>query len=798
MFSLVGDVRYAVRGLRRRPAFTVVAMLTLALGIGANAAIFSVVRGILLQPLPFRAPERLVAFNADKFIANAELLFLQENARTLDGAAAISPGWGMALTGAGEATQLTTARVSTNLLDVLGVKPMLGRPFSSTESTPGRETVALLGHALWTERFGSDPSIVGRAIALDGSPYTVIGVLPKDFEVLGRPADLWTPLVIDPSAWFHRGAVSWLVARLRDETKLEQSRAELATLFPRMREAFEYAPDYYRNVTLLPLQERSVGSIRTTLLVLLAAVGFIVLIAGANVGNLMLMRAAGRRREIAVRTALGASRPRVVAQVLVESVVLALGGAAAGVALGAVGVRALRGALPPDTPRLAEISLDGTVLAVCAALAIAIGIAFGLAPAFLASRADAQDALRGARGVAGHAGGERTRGSLVVVEVALALMLVIGAGLMMRTLWSLTHVGAGFRPEGVLTLRVQPSGQRLNTSTKQIEYVNTLLERLAALPGVQSTGSIHHLPLAGYAWYSNIDLEGRVRGPNETPMRSGWRVISGNYFQTMGIPLLRGRAFTSADTRESVPVAIVNEEFAKAAWPGEDPIGKRFLAGNATRASGAVTVVGVVGGVRHVTLDAAPGPELYRANTQTPMGALTLAMRTNGDPSALAALARQTVRDADADVPISDVRSLEQVMSASVARPRLIMALLLVFAGVGVVLGAVGVYGVIAYAVGERRREIGIRIALGAEPRMVAGSVVWHGVRYAGIGVAIGLAGAFAVTRLMRTLVFGVSTTDPATFVGLSLLLIVVAALASYLPARQAARTDPMVALRSD
>jgi putative ABC transport system permease protein len=798
MTSLVGDVRYAVRALARRPAFTAVAVLTLALGIGANAAIFSVVRGVLLQPLPFRAPERLVAFNAEKFIANAEMLFLRENARTLNGVAAISPGWGMALTGIGEATQLRTARVSTNLLDVLGVRPLIGRTFVDRESIPGEETVALLGHALWTERFGGDAGVVGRRIVLDGTPYTIIGVLPRNVEVLGPQPDLWTPLVIDPTAWFHRGATSWMVGRLRDGATLEQSRAEVATFFPRMREAFEYPPEHYANVSLLPMQERTVGSVRRALLVLLAAVGFIVLIAGSNVGNLLLMRAAGRRREIAVRTALGASRSRIIAQMLVESVVLALGGAAAGVALGAAGVRALRGSLPPDTPRLTEISLDGTVLAVCAALAILIGVAFGLAPAFLASRGDAQDALRGSRGVAGRAGGERTRASLVVAEVALTLVLVIGAGLMMRTLWSLTHVATGFSPEGVLTMRVQPSGERYNTSARQVEYVVSVLERLRALPGVQATGAIHHLPLSGYAWYSNIDIEGRVRTPNETPLRSGWRIVQGDYFQAMGIPLLRGRTFSASDTREAQQVVVVNDEFARAAWPGEDPIGKRFTAGNATRVGGAVTVIGVVGGVRHVTLDASPGPEMYRAMSQTTAGAMTLTIRTAGEPMAIAGLARQTVRDAGAEVPISDLRSLEEVMSASVARPRLIMALLMVFAGVGVVLGAVGVYGVIAYAVGERRREIGVRIALGAEPRTVASSVVLRGVRYAAIGVGVGLVGAFAVTRLMRTLVFGVSTTDPATFVGLSVFLIMVAALASYLPARQAARTDPMVALRAD
>jgi len=405
--TLAGDLRYAIRGLLRRPGFTAVAVLTLALGIGANAAIFSAVRGILLRPLPFRTPERLVAFNAEQFISNAELLFLRDNAHTLDGVAAISPGWGMALTGVGEATQLTTARVTPNLLDVLGVRPQLGRTFQENESIPGQETVAILSHALWAERFGSDPAVIGRNVMLDGTPYNVVGVLPPGFEVLGRPADLWTPLVVDPTAWFHKGSVSWFVGRLRERVTIDQSRAELATLFPRMREAFEYTPDYYRNVTLIPLRERAVGSVRTALLVLLAAVGFIVLIAGANVGNLLLMRAAGRRREIAVRTALGASRGRVVAQMLVESILLAFGGAAAGIALGAALVRVLRAALPPDTPRLSSISLDATVIAACATLSVLIGVAFGLAPAFLASRADALDALRGARGVAGRAGGER-------------------------------------------------------------------------------------------------------------------------------------------------------------------------------------------------------------------------------------------------------------------------------------------------------------------------------------------------------------------------------------------------------
>ena len=797
MLTLAGDLRYAVRGLRRRPAFTAVAMLTLALGIGANAAIFSAVRGILLRPLPFREPDGLVAFNAEQFISNAEMLHLREHARTLGAVGAMSPGWGMALTGVGEATQLTTGRVSTNLFDMLGVRPLHGRSFADDESVVGRETVAVLGHALWAERFGSDPSVIGRRITLDGAPFTVIGVLPAGFEILGRTADLWTPLVIDPSAWFHRGAVSWLVARLANGATVDHARAELRTLMPQMRAAFELAPDYYRNATLLPLHERTVGSVRAVLVVLLAAVGFIVMIAGANVGNLLLMRASSRRREIAVRTALGATRPRLIGQLLVESVVLALAGAVVGAGLGAFGVRVLRATLPDDIPRLSAIVLDAPVLAVCAGLAILIGIGFGLAPAFLASSGDVQDALRGARGVAGRVGGERARGLLVVAEVALTLVLMIGAGLMMRTLWALTHVAPGFRTDGVLTMRLQPTGERFTGPAALLTYVDDVRIRLSAVPGVQATGSIHHLPLAGYAWYANVDIEGRLRAPDEPPLRSGWRVISGDYFQAMGIPIVRGRAFTAADSRDAPGVAIVSEAFARTAWPNEDPIGKRFQAGNATR-TGPVTVVGVVGGVRHVTLDAAPGPEMYRPLAQAPMSMVTVVIRTAGDPLAIASLARQTIRDIDPDVPISDLRSVDQVLSASVARPRLVMSLLLVFAGVGVVLGAVGVYGVIAYAVGERRREIGVRIALGAEPRTVAGSVVLHGLRYAAIGVALGLAGAFAATRAMQTLLFGVTPTDPLTFGALSAFLIAVAALASYVPARSAARTDPMVALRSE
>jgi predicted permease len=795
MRSIGGDVRYAWRTLISRPGFSVVAILVLALGIGSNAAIFSVVRGVLLRPLPFRAPDQLVSFDAERFISNAELLYLREHAESFADVAALSPGWGMALTGVGEATQLTTSRVSTNLLDVLGVPPLLGRTFRADESAPGREAVVLLGHSLWTARFGGDSSVLDRQITLDGTSYTVVGVLPPDFEVLGTPPDLVSPLVIDPGAWFHRGAASIMIARLNTGATLDRARREVEVLLPRMREALEYDAAHYRDVALLSLHERTVGQLRPTLLVLLAAVALIVLIAGANVGNLLSMRAASRRRETAVRRALGATGRRVVAQMLVESVMLALGGAVLGLVLGWTGVRAIRTMLPADMARVSAISLDWTVLGACAVLAVVLGLAFGLAPALLAARANVQEALRGARGAGGHSGGERARGALVIAEIALTLVLVIGAGLMTRTLWSLTNVAPGFRDAGVLTMRLQPTGERYATSALQRDYVRGVLEQLSTIPGVRSTGAIHHLPLAGQAWYSDIDLEDRPRAPGEAPMRAGWRLITGDYFRTMGIPLLRGRTFTDADGAEAAQVAMVSEAFARAAWPGEDAIGKRLEAGNATRA-GVVTVVGVVGNVRHVSLDAEPEPELYRPLSQTSAGALTMVLRVTGDPMAVAPAARRTIQAIDANVPISDVRSLAQVTSGSVAAPRLIMVLMLMFAALGLLLGAVGMYGVIAYAVGERRREIGVRIALGAPPRRVAVSVLMRGMRYATIGVAIGLAGALAATRLMRSLVYGVSITDPATFVAVSAFLVGVAAVASWLPARQAARTDPMTAMR--
>lgn len=795
MTSFAGDVRYAWRALRSRPGFSLIAILVLALGIGSNAAIFSAVRGVILRPLSFHAPEELVSFDAERFISNAELLYLRENAESFAGVAAISPGWGMALTGVGDATQLTTSRVSTNLLDVLGVRPMLGRAFRPEESDPGRTTVVLLGHSLWTTRFGGDTRVLDRQIVLDGTPYTVVGVLPAYFEVLGKPADLVSPLAIDPGAWFHRGAVSFMVARLDAGATLERARREIAVLLPRMQEALEYDAAHYRDVSLLSLHERTVGQVRPTLLVLLAAVALIVLNAGANVGNLLSMRAAGRRRETAVRRALGATGHRVVAQMLAESVLLALAGALLGVALGWAGVRAIRTMLPADMPRISAIALDWTVLGACAALAIVIGIAFGLAPALLAARSNVQEALRGARGAGGHAGGERARGALVVAEVALTLVLVIGAGLMMRTLWSLAHVAPGFQEAGVLTMRVQPTGERYATSALQRDYLRGVLDQLSALPGVRATGAIHHLPLSGYAWYSDVDLEDRPRAPGEAPMRSGWRLITGDYFRAMGIPLLGGRTFTEADAADATQVAIVSAAFARAAWPGKDPIGKRFQAGNATR-TGPVTVVGVVGGVRHVSLGAAPEPELYRPLSQASAGAMTIVARVAGEPMTLAPAARRAIQAIDANVPISEVRSLEQVTTGSVAAPRLIMVLMTVFAALGLLLGAVGMYGVIAYAVGERRREIGVRIALGAAPRRVAASVLLRGLRYAGIGVAIGLAGAFGATRLMQSLVYGVSITDPATFAAVAAFLVMVAALASWLPARQAARTDPMTAMR--
>ena len=788
------DLRLAIRGLSRRPAFTAVALGTLALGIGANTAVFSVVNAVLIKRLPYREPERLVTFGG-AFISNAELLYLREHIRGFSGVAAYSPGWGMALTSEGEPAQLTAAKVSTNFLGTIGLAPLLGRDFVDGESVPGKDAVALLNYEFWQERFGGDRAVVGRSINVDGRPHTVVGVLPRGFHFYtNTPAHLLVPIAIDPGAWYHRGQVSLAVARLAPTATATGAEAEIRSHLPAIREAFDYRPDYGQNLRIMSLTDFIVGSIRTILVVIFVAVGFVVLIAAANVGNLLLVRASERRREAAVRAALGANRWQIVRGMAAESVVLALGGSLTGLALAVAGVAILRGLLPADTPRLAEVAIDGRVLITCVVVA-AVAAFLGVLPAIAATRVDPQGALGSVRGSVGARGGSRVRGALVSVEVALALVLVTGAALMVKTLWRLSQVDPGFQAERVLSIRLQPTVSL--TGAQLPQYFDRLVDEVRALPGVTAAGGIHHLPMSGYNWWADIDVEGRPTAVAGTAPRAGWRVVTGDYLRTMGIPLVAGRAFDTRDVAGVERVVLVNDVLAKTLFPGADPVGRRIRAGNATRNEWS-RIVGVVAGVRHIALDQPPVGEIYLPFAQAPMSFLTVVARTNGNPAVLAAAAERVIRRADATVVISGRSTLDDVIAGSNARRRVVLQLLLAFAGVGLVLGMVGVYGVVAYAAAQRTREIGVRIALGAANRSIVSMVVGHGVRYAIIGLAAGLVVAVGLTRFMRGVVYDVSPNDPLIYAVVGGIVLAVSFVASWLPARRAARVDPIIAMRSE
>jgi putative ABC transport system permease protein len=633
---------------------------------------------------------------------------------------------------------------------------------------------------------------------LDGEPYTIVGVMPPGMRLFQADAALWLPLQIDPASPFYTGGTALLVGRLRPGVTREAALAELKSLVAPMRAALGYEAAYGRDVDVVPLRDEVVGPLRAPLLVLLGAVGFIVLIAAANVGNLLLARAAERRTEITVRVALGATRGRVVRQLLGESAALAALGGAVGIALGTAGVRGLVRLLPSDTPRLESVALDLPVLAVCALVTLAVGVLCGLAPAVVTTRPDLQQAVRGVRGETGGVAARRARGALVSAEVALALVLVIGASLMLQTLWRLTHLDAGFRTAHVLTLRVQPTGAAFDSPERRADYYARVLERLRAEPGVLAVGALHHLPLTGFDWHNDVEVEGQPAEPGATPFRPGFRTALGDYFGVMRIPLLAGRTFEPRDDMRAEPVAVVSDAFARQRFgSAATALGRRLRAKNATRNRWA-TIVGVVGSVRHVSLASEPEPEFYLAASQFPQGATAIVVRTAGDPRRAARRLHDVVASLDRGVPISDVRPADDLVAASLAQQRVVMTLLLAFAAVGLALGAVGIYGVVSYAASRRTREIGVRVALGAGRGAVARGVAGEGLAYALAGVAVGLVAAAALTRAMRTLVYGVSPTDPVTFGGLALLLFGVACLASWLPARRAARVDPVVALRAE
>jgi putative ABC transport system permease protein len=788
---LAKEFRLAARALRHRPGLTLAALATLGLGIGANAAVFSVLNSVLLQPLPYRDSERLLTLWPEQFFSNREIQYLRDNLKSVEQVASLSPGWLMALTGVNEPTEVSAGRVSGNLFSMLGVRPQLGRIFDAESERPGNDRVVVLSDDLWRTQFGGDAAIVGRSITLNQQSYEVIGVMPRDFDVLTRDSDLWYPLTMDPRAQWWNGQVTLAFGRLAVGSTSERADQEFRALASRMGQEFAHPDAYATSASVQVLKDYVVGPVRGMMLVLFAAVCFILLIATANVANLLLVRATERRTEFAVRRALGASGGALLRQLTAESIVLASAGGAVGVLLAFLGVQAIRRWMPDRTPRLQEISIDLRVIAFCALVTIVIGILIGIAPTWFASTRKLATSLRAGRTTTGAAG--RVRALLVVAEVALAVVLVCGASLMLRTLARLHSIDPGFASSRVLSLRLQPS--QASNDAEVRAYWRALLPQLAALPGVEAVGTVLHLPMSGRKWSANVEVEGVTLPPGVATPRSAWQTVGGDYFRTLQIPLVAGRLFTDGDDEHAPRVAIVNEPLARMLWPGQDPLGKRFVAGNATRRE-PVTIVGVVAGVRHDSLSAEPGPELYIPASQTVLGATFVVIRTTVDPRTISSAVRNTVWSVSRQVPISQMRTIDEVLSASTMRRRVILSLLTAFATVGLLLGVIGIYGLVAYSVRQRRREIGIRMALGATARDVSHLISMGGLQWAACGVAIGVVLALLLTRFMQGLIYGITPRDPVTLAVVPVLLLAVSWCAAYLPARRAAAVSPATVLQ--
>jgi putative ABC transport system permease protein len=789
------DLALAFRNIFHRPAFAVVAIALLALGAGANAAVFSVVRGVLLRPLPYPQPERLVAVWPGAFISSEELLYWRDHTRSFDNIALQSPGWLMGLVAeGGEPLKVTGERISDNLFRTLGASAAMGRTIEPGE---GSSRVAVLSDGLWRRRFAADANILGRTIQLDQQPHVIVGVMGPGFEIIHPGTDVWAPLSTDPSASNFKATFSQAIARLKPGVSIEAASAELQTLAPAMRRDLAKPDTYGRTMRVAALQETVTGDVRPTLLILLGAVGLILMLAAVNLGTLVLGRSIERITEMAVRTALGASRARLVRQVVVEQALLAVLGSLAGIAIARLTLPALVSRMPAEVPRVGEITLDWTVLTTVLAVSVAVAVLVAVIPALLTARPSLQPLLRQSRGTDTPAR-RRALGTLVSVQIALAVVLGIGAALMLRTFWNLQHVDPGFQPNGRLTFRLQTTS-KYRALDNGLPYLQRVVDRISAIPGVQSVGAIGHLPLSSYAWSTGLRRSDEVLAPGAAPPQVGWRFIGWNYFEAMGIPLRAGRTFNDADTTTSAKVTIVNEALARKFFgSSEDAVGKTLFQSGGGSTDAMVEVVGVVGDVRHNGLDQPVPQEMYRPLSQTFMFPMAFVVRTSGAPTQIAASVRQAAFEIDPVVPVAELQPYTTVIAGTLGRPRLLSFLLTVFAAVGLLLGLVGVYGVVAYRVRQREREIGIRLALGGEPSRMSRSVLGQGLGYALAGLAVGLPTAFALSRVMASVVFGISPRDPLTFATLPVAIVIVTLGACYLPARRAARIDPVLAIRQD
>jgi putative ABC transport system permease protein len=801
------DLRYGVRMLLKHPGFTSIAILTLALGVGANTSIFSVVNALILRPLPFPDAERLMwveevsKTNPGSPAYGGHFLDWQQHSQTVDGIAQFEGGI-RTLSGAGEPDRVDVGTISASFLPILGVQPLaLGRNFSLEEDKPGAPRVAILSDGLWRQRYNGDRDIVGKTISLNDAIFTVVGVLPETFRFSSH-FDVCVPLALDPQQELTGESRSFqsTIARLKPGLTIEQARLELDGLLQRYeltRPDGKWRFDDSRT-RLVPLHEHLLGDTSRPLLVLLGAVALILLIACANVANLLLARAVNRQKELAIRAALGASRLRLVRQMLTECLLLAVGGGAAGLLLASWLTRVLGSLNSIDTigemARVAAITIDLRVLGFTLLLTLLTGLLFGLLPAIRLSRPDVNDALK----EGGHARGlhgRRLRGALMVSEVALAIVLLVGAGLLIRSFVKLFDVDPGYRAGNVLTARLQLP-PRYSEQSRRVQFYEQTLQRLEALPGVEAVGATSHLPLTSYNLGGVLRVEGRVTPKGEKEISAPIASVNPEYFRAMGIGLRAGRVFTDLEGQDAPSVAVLSEALAQELFPDDDPLGKRLIVAASGAAS--TTVIGVVGDIRHQGLDQQIDLACYLSFRQTPRPGMALVLRTGGDPLSLATAVRAAVREVDPALPVFQVMTMDERLSNSVGARRFNLMLLGAFAGLALLLAGVGVYGVISYVVTGRTHEIGIRMALGAQSSDVLRLFIKQGMTLVLLGVGLGLFGAFALTRVMTSLLFAVGAKDPLTFAAVAVLLSLIALLACYIPARRAARVDPLIALRHE
>ena len=803
--SLAQDVRFGARMMRRSPGFTLVAVLTLAIGVGANAAMFSVVDAVLLRPLPFADPAQLVAVNVTRpgvpldYVSYPDLRDWRSGTHSFSELAGYA-GQSVNLTGRAEPTRVVGAFVSANFFPMLGVQPSVGRGFVAGEDEPGAARVAVVSHELWQTMFASDPALVGRTLTLNGQPFTVVGVLPADFHPWWD-AEVYLPLCAYPNFSLDRAKTSAaVIGRMRAGVTLQQAQAELTTVARQLAQQYP-ATNRDRGVVVRPLTDVLVENVRGSLLWLLGAVALVMLIACANVSNLLLSRAAGRRRELAVRTALGAGRGRLVRQLLTESLLLWGLGAAAGLAL-AGPVVDLLSASPLANSATRVIVTDRTVLGFTLGLSLVTGLLFGVVPALQTARVDVNEELKaGGRSGAGSGAPTRRRvqNLLVIAQVALAVVLVSGAGLATRSLTRLHAIDPGFVPDHLLTLEYRLPRNKYPKGDEQWAFHRTVVERVQALPGVRSAAVVRALPFSGNAAGCAFVLLDRARPPDGQEPQAEVNVAHPRYFATMGIPLLSGRGLADGDGSDAPAVVVINRSMAERYWPGGDPVGKPLeLRGAIFDGARRVTIVGVVGDVKHGGLDDPTMPQIYAAQAQVPFIFATLVVRTELEPMALANSVRAAVWSVDPEQPVWKVRTMESLLTTSLRSRSLTTLLLDIYSAIALMLAALGIYGVIAYVVSQRTRELGIRMALGAQPRQIVAAVVRQGLALALAGVALGSVGAALLARLVRSQLFGVSAADPLTFAAMLVLLTAVALVASWLPARRATRIDPASALRAN